>query len=393
MIERQKGRVRRRKVKGRRYFPFFWVIYTVLIAVFAVALSYGLGWLNRFLVAFENSQPIHRAEAIFREYFSGSDYVAALEKSNFKVGEYETLASVSRYLTELKGEREVSYYSISTSETEAKYNFVFIDPADLERDETNTAPENDIQGVPSTKIATVRFVRSDVADEFGFFGYEFADMEMFATPTHSFKVTLPASSKLYCNGKEVSAEKKTAEEPHPFNQFLPKGLDVEGVTMVTYEASGLFLEPEMRAVDRDLIPHVLTFLEDEGGYRSNLNYSADLKDAYSKRIMEGMQAYACHMQNDVRLAVVKPYFDLQSEFYIGILENLSQFVWDHDSYEFQNQYIDEFYRFDDNTFCCHVSFDHVLKLRGREDYIDRLDMIIFARKIGNEFYIYDRWVQ
>ena len=115
-----------------------------------------------------------------------------------------------------------------------------------------------------SKIATVRFVRSDVADEFGFFGYEFADMEMFATPTHSFKVTLPASSKLYCNGKEVSAEKKTAEEPHPFNQFLPKGLDVEGVTMVTYEASGLFLEPEMRAVDRDLIPHVLTFLEDEG---------------------------------------------------------------------------------------------------------------------------------
>ena len=55
--------------------------------------------------------------------------------------------------------------------------------------------------------------------------------------------------------------------------------------------------------------------------------------------------------------------------------------------------VEDFYYFDEKTLCCHISFDQHLKKTGREDYVDNLDMTIFARKIGRNWRIYDRIVR
>ncbi len=380
--------------KAKKKFPLFWVLYAGVLLLFAVLLAVGLGILNKYLTFFESSQPIHRAEEVFQTYFKGEDYVSALEKAQYQPGEFETLQSASDHLKRMAEGKNLTYYATIITENEVQYNVVLVDPESEKAAETKETTEGNnpsVQTIPSTKIATLAFVKSQTPGQFGIRGYEFSKMEMFLKATESVRVTAPSGYILTVNGKEVSSDHVVEEKAHEFNEYLPEG--VPGITLLTYEVGELFQEPVLSVTDQNKAVLTLTQDEKTGEYVSGLSYNEEWKQTHSQRIMNGMKEYAKYMQNDGRIGLVSQYFDTSSMFYRNIAYNLSQFVWDHNGYEFRDERIDDFYAFDENTFCCHVSFDHVLKLHGREDYVDVLDMIIFAKKKGNSFYIYDRIVQ
>ena len=255
--------------------------------------------------------------------------------------------------------------------------------------EEDTLSTPEVVGIPSTKIATFYLKQTDPTGEWGFAGYELESMELFLKPEKSISVTLPESSRLLLNGKEVPQSYVISSRADTFNAFLAQG--IPGLNWVTYTVEGFFEDPAVEGVDRDNVAHKLSFSSEEGVWEAALNYSTELQAAHSEFLMAGMKEYAKHIQNDVRFSAVIPYFDPDSIFYRHIYENLSQFVWDHNGYTFRNEFIGEFYAFDENTFCCHVSFDHVLHLNNREDYVDPLDMIIFVHRVGDKFMIYDRY--
>ena len=365
----------------------FYPVYIACVVIFAVCLIVGLNLLTSYLTAFEASQPIHGAEEIFNKYFKGEDYIAALELAEYQPGAFETLTDASDLLVEMKEGKKTTFYAAAAAEGEAVYNVVFVSA----EEEKQSSEEISVQGIPSTKIATIRLVKKSEAGEWGFFGYEFAGMEMFLKGEKSVRVTAPSTAKVSLNGIEIPADFVVEETAHEFNEYLPQG--VEGITLLTYEVMGLLSDSQLSCKDKDGIDMTLEQNEESGDFSAKLNYSSTLKETHSDRVMKGMQEYAKYIQNDGRIGLVSQYFDTASMFYRNIAYNLSQFVWDHNSYHFEKEYIDEFYQFDENTFCCHVSFDHVLKLAGREDYVDVLDMIVFVKKKGNNFYIYDRIVQ
>ncbi|MBR3836850.1 MAG: hypothetical protein IKJ74_01780 [Clostridia bacterium] len=373
----------------KRSFPIFWCIYALLLIAFVAFLYWGAGELKAYLTAFENSQPIHLAESVFQEYFTGDSLVPALEKSGYEPGEYESLEAPAAVLKAMQEGKDISYYSASVLGDEVRYNVVLTDQ--VQESETETNDEIKVQGIPSTKLATIYLNKREEADEYGFRGYEFTKLEMFVKPEKSVKVTAPSTSKLTINGKDVTADHVIGEQAHEFNAFLPQG--VEGITLLTYEVTGLYEEPTLALVDRNGMEQTLVQDEKTGAFDAKLNYDSALQEQQADRILTGMKEFAKHMQNDGGIGPVSRYFDTSSMFYRNIAYNLSQFVWDHNGYEFRNEVVENFYAFDENTFCCHVAFDHVLKLYGREDYVDSIDMIIFAKKKGNNFYIYDRIVQ
>ena len=373
--------------------PLFWTVYGGVTALILVVMITALCLLHSYLSALEACQPIHPAQEIFQKYFASGNFMEAMTVSNFKVGEFEDLKAAADLLCEKKEGNELRFYAASAGQGEARYNVILVSPdQDGEQTPVETG-ENGIavEEVPATKIATMRFVQTGEAGKWGFVPYEFADMEIFLEAEESVRVTLPSTSHLTLNGKSVSEDFIVEKEDHPFNAFLPEG--VPGIQLCTYEIKGLFQTPDLSSTDRDGIAEVLRFEEEDGGYVAELNYNADLQSAYGQRILDGMHEYAKYIQNDGSMGRVAPYFDTASLFYRNIYMNLSQFVWDHNGYEFQNDVVEKFYAFDENTFVCHISFDHVLHLRGREDYVDVLDMMVFARKKGNNFYIYDRIVQ
>jgi len=408
--------------KKKFRFPYFWVIYGTLTLAAVLAIAYGLNLLRGYLTEFESAQPSHPAEAVFQRYFAEGDFRDALALAGFQTGEFETLDHPNAVLKKMAEGKKLTYYSVPAGEGKAAYNVVLISEKkeESEKEETKTelpdateepqtsptqgftplshsvTTEEDtlstpeVVGIPSTKIATFYLKQSAPSGEWGFAGYELESMELFLKPEKSISVTLPESSRLLINGKEVPASYVTASRADTFNSFLAEG--IPGLNWVTYTVEGLFEDPALvEGLDRENIPHKLSFSQEKGIWEAALNYSQSLQDTYSEFLMAGMKEYAKHIQNDVRFSAVIPYFDPQSIFYRHIYENLSQFVWDHNGYTFRNEFIGEFYAFDENTFCCHVSFDHVLHLRNREDYVDPLDMIIFVHRVGDKFMIYDRY--
>ncbi|MBQ4036748.1 MAG: hypothetical protein IJC84_01320 [Clostridia bacterium] len=378
-------------VKALKKPSLFWIIYGAAVLLIVAAVVTGLCLLSDYLEAYEASQPIHSAEKVYEEYFVTEKYVDAMALAGFETGEFETRETAALILAAKKEGKVLSYYATGADEETASYNVVFADqsepqaPADFEGDASS---ELAVQSIPSTKIATIRLKRSAEEGKWGFKGWEFDSLEMFLKPTESVKFTVPSTSSVTVNGKAVAASYLVESAPHRFNEFLPEG--VEGITLNTYEITGLFTKPVLTCTDKNGLEQTLTLNEESGIVEASLNYDATLLETYGQRMLTGMQEYAKYMQDDGSLYEVRKYFDTASMFYRNIYENPSYFVWTHQGYYFKDEYVGEFYAFDENTFVCHVSFGHYLKLAGREDYHDPMDFMVFARKKGNNFYIYDR---
>jgi len=367
---------------------FFWPLYLLFLAIFVSLLMWGLSKLEGYLTAFEASQPIYEAEASFEKYFKADSFVPALELAGYKTGEFETLETASDCLKALRGDRDITFYAAVGSQGEICYNVVYVEP---QAENTPESGEISVQGIPSLKIGTIYLEKKQTCDEYGFYGYEFSHLEVFLKQDHQVSFTAPSDAKVSLNGKEVSSDYVISTQEHSFNQILPDG--VPGIRFCTYEVTGLLRECELSCTDRDGNPMELVKNEQSGAFSAQINYSTALYDQYAQRMLDGMHEYAKYIQRDTTQAKIRQYFDTSSEFYRNIINNYSLFVRPHDGYEFQMDYVGEFYAFDENTFCCHISFRHVLKLSGMADYVDPLDVVVFARRIGNQFYIYDRITQ
>lgn len=361
--------------------PVFWVVFLSVFAFLVLVSTVGLIVLNGYLKAFEAAQPIHPAKEAFRRYFTAGNFEEVIEVSGIEVSEFESKESVSDAIKKLSEGKKMDFYSVFAKEGEASYNVVLI-PEQEEHTEGGA--------VASEKLASIQLKKSEKKGAFGFYGYEFSGAELSVKGEKSVHALVPSGYQLLVNGKEVGEAYQIGSSEHEWNSYLPKG--VPGISMVEIQISGLFSEPTLAAKSPEGEEVALNFDEEKGLYRAELSYEKEVDSALSGRILTGMKEYAAYIQNDGSIGRVSPYFDTGSMFYRNTASNPSMFVWDHNGYYFRDESIKDFYYFDENTLCCRVTFDQVLKKYGSEDYVDRIDMTVFVRKIGSTWRIFDRFV-
>lgn len=395
----------KKTVKKREWFR---PILIASVAAFVLVLVIGLIVLSTFLSAYEKAQPIHSVEDVLARYFTDGAFEAqtqaigkyyraadreslqkALELSDFAVSEFETLEDVAVVLENEMKDKAVTYYASSVEEESAVFNVALVEPSALLFDEEESEEgAADARMIPSVLVASIHLLREKEEGSWGQRAWSFDRLEVFLKAKESVTVRIPADSKLTVNGVEVTEEHCAEKTPHRYNEYLPDG--VEGITWCTYTVSGLFLSPEFSCTDQNGLACEFVPDEESGILTAAFHYDEDLREKYGERILTGMKEYAKYIQNDGSMNLVRPYFDTSSMFYRNIWENPSMFVWDHNGYYFANESTSEFYAYDENTFSCRITFDHCLKHYAKEDYVDQLDMIVFVRRIGNNFYIYDR---
>ncbi len=354
--------------------PLFWKIYLGILVLFAVLLAAGAVVLTSFLTAFEKSQSIHPAQKAFDEYFLASSFEEALKKAEFSTSQWEDVSHAASALSDFCKEKELSFYAVGDKEGEAKYNVV-------------ACEKNESTG---TKIATISLEKEKEKGKFGLSGYALSEIEVFLEPTFSKKVKIPSSYTLAVNGKEVGSENSVEKTGHFWNEYLPEG--VKGIEFSEFSFTDLFCDPELKCTTSSGQEVKLVENEETGLLEAPILFE-EAPSSLSKRLLQGMKEYAKFIQADGSTAAVGEYFDKGSLFYKNTIRNPAIWVMDHDSFSFRNEVVEEFYFFDENTLCCHISFDQVLKNAGMEDYIDPVDMTVFARKIGGEWYIFDRFVR
>ena len=64
--------------------------------------------------------------------------------------------------------------------------------------------------------------------------------------------------------------------------------------------------------------------------------------------------------------------------------NKYSFVWKHSGYEFTDESVSEFFRYDPNTVSVRIAFTHILHRAGSADYKDKTDITYFAHKTRDD---------
>ena len=347
----------------------FWPIYFGVVALVIFAITIGASVLISWLDAFEQSQPIHAAEAVYKEYFEGEKWSELLKLANYKKGPLEQNGEAQAALAALKKGKDMSFYSVGGDDL-IEYNVILTSPKD---------------GNKTQKIASFTVKKSEKAGRYGLYGYEFDSAKVFLDRKESVEIVIPAHYTLYAGENEITSD-PVSTTPHAWNEHLPD--DVPGVDYATYRFEELLKVPTFSVKDENGSDVALT-ADESGVLKAELVMASDVDPALSQRLLTGMETYAAYMQDDGSIGAVGKYFDKESDFYKSAKANPSSFVWDHNGYEFQNERVENFFFFNENTLCCSISFDQVLKMTGRENYVDRLSMTVYAKNVNGTWYIFN----
>ncbi len=369
--------------KYKKKMPFFYKALITALAVGFSVVAVLIFLLNGYLRDYEASLPDKVADKVFEDYFISENYSAIYDKMTNAKSEFETKESVVKYLNEsefLRGE-ELEYISVASDvgSDYLKYSVRADDPSYI----GNSA-------APKINIASFLLKKSSKKSANGFALYELSEITLNTFPSMTVSVLVPIGYSAEINGKPMS-DKYISGEPIETDScnHMPEG--VEGVKYNVYTFENLAKTPIFSAKSNSGISCEVNYDAERETYVTALAYNDGLKEAFSEHVIEAAHRYAAFMQRDTTFAKVAEYLEKGTQLYDDIRKTPTNWVIDHDSYEFADTVASEFYSYDENTFSCRVKFTHILKRKRLEDYKDYVDVTFYLRKNDNgEYLIYDR---
>lgn len=341
---------------NKKRFSIFYTIYFSLIVIFIIALIITCSKLSSFISQYNEGIPETVSERFFDTTFKELDTDKIIEMSGISVGEFESDEDLRNFITS-NFSGELSYTSISSSEG----------------DDIKYIVKNN-----GYKLST--FTLSP--DENGDYHPKSLSLHLPMNVTKQYRIF--SGSTLTLNGTKVSDSYITNREPFKYASLIPEGVNVP--EWITYEITGLSKDPVAEVTNRNGAIAVLT--PDENGiFTEEMIYDSEETDI-TQRLMTASKEYAKCMQNDASKASVYPYFERGTSIYESIRTVETAFAWDHSYYGFEDESISEFMRYDENTVSARISFTHILKLYGKEDYHDHIDMTVFARNTDGIYRIF-----
>ena len=345
----------------------FYKIYFSVVAGFLVLLTVGLFFLSSILSTYEASQPTVTVEEVIDNYLQKGDLYGAVQKYNIRFSKYQTEIDkeyINAKLKELKGDEKLTYGS--SAKKRDGYTEVYAVKAGKET------------------LVTLYLTKAKDPIKYGIKGYRVGYAEFSDNAFDSVKFIVPSDVKLKINGVEVKANERTdLEVPKVITDkigddkvvglqsFTLKNLPSKNFVAKAYAANG----NEVKIVEKDGVYTVEQYIE-----------PTEL-EAIKTHALNASQGYAKFMQDDATKYSISHYFDTKTEFYDNI--NKTQlWVWDHESYRFDDVSVDEAHKYSDTLYSCRVRFVQVL-VRGKEEYKDRFDKIVYMEKTANGLKVID----
>lgn len=364
-------------MKKERVFKFRWtslLFYIALCAIIAAGLIAVISlqkpvreWLADFEETYEIYKPKNQTQRIFDEYFADPDVEELIalsgEKPEYHAPDtYED--AVERYAVKLRGK---------------KMTFGYLAGYDQK-----------VMNVKADGVVVARFSVKEKAEKSKYDQpiYELDKITLYYDkPKESVNVKLPERYTAYADGVEIADEYVTAKGlKEDERQEVP-----EGAFLFTYKVctmTGLYKEPKITVKDADGKDVALEYDEENNLYSCGYEYSKELEEQFSEYVIEAATKYSIYMQNDSDFVYIKKYFDPDAPLYDDVRKNPGIFVWEHDGYKVENAKATEFFDYGGDVFSCRVTLDHRLKKSGKEDYIDRLNVTFYFRKVEDMYKIY-----
>lgn len=338
----------------------FYKIYFSLLAVFFVLLFAGAIILNVWLGQYNKGIPETVSEQFFADNFVSINTDNIIAMSGITASEFETVDDLKAYLTDLLGKDTLTYTSISTGSDNGTKKYI----------------------IKSGEYKIASFTLK--ADGKNDYYPDTLELHLPHTAVKEYKIL--DTSTLSLNGIPVSEKYIVSTENHISGDFLPDS--VATPKWATYSIPDLTVTPEATVTDRNGNSPAL--VEADGVLCEEIIYD-EPESAVVDRLVLAAKQYAICMQNDASKASVAKYLKKGTDLYSSFMSAENMFVWNHSGYSFENEKVSEFFRYDENTVSCRISFTHCLHKAGYEDYKDHTDITYFATNESGEYLIFARY--
>ncbi len=338
----------------------FYKIYFSFLAVFFVLLFAGAIALNVWLGEYNKGIPETVSEQFFTDNFLNLNVDNIILMSGITANEFETEDDLKAHLADLFSKDILTYTSISTGVNDTAKKYI----------------------VKSGEYKIASFTLK--ADEKNDYYPDTLELHLPHTALSEYKIL--NTSTLSINGVPVSQEYISSSENHSSADFLPD--NVTAPQWVTYSIPGLTKNPEVTVTDRN--GNNPQLIDVDGVLCEDIVYDEPESEVVDRLVLAAKQ-YAICMQNDASKASVAKYLKKGTDLYSSFMSAENMFVWNHSGYSFENEKVSEFFRYDENTVSCRISFTHCLHKAGYEDYKDHTDITYFATNESGEYLIFARY--
>lgn len=336
----------------------FYTIYFSLIGLFAVMLTIGIVVLWNFLSAYESSLPLLSAESVLKSIEDETFDYSKVQGSKF-----DSKDDIKQYILNQEGELKVFKPSVLVDE--------------------NTY----VLKAGSTKLLNIKVKESGKKGKFGLSFYEVESVSL-ATASDTVTVHAPECYTVSVNGVALSdADITNRDVKGGETKFLPQ--DLPYIKVVEYKVAKPLSVNSVTVSDGNKSSDV-SFDSTSGVYTAELFNDESLANRYNDYVIKAIEYYALCMQEQGALSNLSPYVLSGSPFYkkaVSVIDSTR--VREHSGYEFENRSATDFYAHSDDIFSCRVKLTLVMHATGKEDYRDKIDLILYLKKSGNGYKIYD----
>lgn len=214
--------------------------------------------------------------------------------------------------------------------------------------------------------------------------------DLYYIEAQSITIKLPAGCIPYIGDCAV-AEKylvPDSTEPSAYNKYLREG--AAPLNYVSYRINGFIEMPKVTVKSPNGVLCDVRFDEKTCTYESLPAYDESMRAEYERWILGAFEKLTLYLQlvpGSSKDSVVG-YFDTSSDIWRAYAEMNPDWNYEAYSYVFENESVSNFIVYDSEHFSCRVQM-HYIGYRGSGKHEDITDKIVFFRKIGGRYYIYN----
>ena len=342
----------------------FYTLYFIMILVAALAIRYGLGWLENWLTDFEASQPDAKCQEVFDQYFADPDWATVYDLLDSDAVGTMTKDAFVAYMEQKVGQTELTYSKTSAGLSGGRKFILRLD---------------------GQNIGTFTLTNS-VTGELEIPDWKLSHVEVFVAAREYVTVLTAYGNTVTVNGLTLDESYIIRTTETTVEEYLPEG--IHGPRTATYYIGGLLNAPEVTVTDANDNAVKMDYDPEARAYTEAFEIS-DITIAQNQYdfVLEATKTYFRFMLDAATPAQLREYFDSNTDTYKTIIKSEDPWLQDYRTYDFGTEKIYDFCRYSEDMFSVRIAMDlNVTRTNGTIKTFS-VDTTFFVSRAGKTWKI------
>ncbi len=352
-------RPRKTKTPVHKGTALFYSIFGGCILLFVIALIIAMSALNDWLIKFESSQPTHKRDEVYQQYFADPDWEKIYVLAGMQDSKFDNKASYAAYMEQLVGDEELICNEIS---------------AGLSGDKKYLIKLGD-EKIASFILTSGGNSNTDIPK------WELGKVELFFSGNHIVTVEKRPGQTIYINGIALDDSYTIRTVSTLAEKYLPEGL--HGYRLIQQQVTGLLNEPQVSV--KDAQGNDVPVIKDaETGIYKLISATQMATTEEKKMAYDALYTYGLYMIERAGYGDIAKHFATDSKIFDTIIHSETFLMQAYSSFQFTEPVYSNYYRYSDTLFSIHVDMTlNVTRTNGTIKPYPMKNTLFFAKKGNN----------